>query len=73
MDLPNREVSYNQGMEYAMKRNFGFMEVSAKMGIGAKESLGRLVSEIYNLTTGQVDEDFSQSETEGRRTELTQH
>jgi hypothetical protein len=44
-------------MEYAMKRNFGFMEVSAKMGIGAKESLGRLVTEIYNLTTGTVEED----------------
>ena len=43
-DLANREVSYNQAMEFAMQNNFGFMEVSAKMGLGAKEAIGRLVT-----------------------------
>ena len=60
------------------------MEVSAKMGLGAKDALGRLVSgksfysltnsfplEIFNLTTGQVEDDFTMgSQTEGRRTEI---
>ena len=30
----SREVPYNVGMQYAMQHNFGFMEVSAKTGLG---------------------------------------
>lgn len=37
-DLPNREVPYNVGMEYARARNFGFLEVSAKTGTNIKNS-----------------------------------
>ncbi len=44
IDEARREVPYNEAMEYAMQRNFGFIEVSAKMGLGAKEALGRLVT-----------------------------
>ena len=32
-----------------MKNNFGFMEVSAKMGLGAKEAIGRLVTGKKNI------------------------
>jgi GTPase SAR1 family protein len=42
-DLPNREVTYNQAMEYARSRNFGFLEVSAKTGFNIKSSFHCLV------------------------------
>ncbi len=42
-DLPNREVPYNVGMEYARSRNFGFLEVSAKTGTNIKNSFHCLV------------------------------
>lgn len=42
-DLPNREVPYNVGMEYARSRNFGFLEVSAKTGTNIKNSFYCLV------------------------------
>ena len=48
LDVANREVPYNEAMEYAMKNNFGFMEVSAKTGIGAKEALSRMVAGKIN-------------------------
>ena len=35
-DKPNREVPYNVGMNYAMQKNFCFMEVSAKTGFGVR-------------------------------------
>ena len=56
LDVANREVPYNEAMEYAMKNNFGFMEVSAKMGIGAKEALGRMVAGkvIYFVITSKI-------------------
>jgi len=43
-DKENREVPYNMAAQYAMSRNFGLMEVSAKMGHGVKEAFNRLVS-----------------------------
>ena len=46
-DLPNREVSYNEGMEYAMRNNFGFLEVSAKTGMNIKNSFYCLVRGKY--------------------------
>lgn len=42
-DLPNREVPYNLAMEYARKRNFGFLEVSAKSGANIKNAFNCLV------------------------------
>jgi len=42
-DLPNREVPYNMAMEYARKRNFGFLEVSAKSGANIKNAFNCLV------------------------------
>lgn len=50
-DKSNREVPYNVAMQYAMARNFGLMEVSAKTGSGVKEAFNRLVSEIYKFQT----------------------
>jgi len=49
-DKENREVPYNMAAQYAMSRNFGLMEVSAKMGHGVKEAFNRLVSEIYKFS-----------------------
>ena len=42
-DLPNREVSFNEGMEFARQRNFGFLEVSAKNGTNIRNSFYCLV------------------------------
>ena len=42
-DLPNREVPYNDAMEYARSRNFGFLEVSAKTGSNIRNSFNCLV------------------------------
>lgn len=42
-DLPNREVSYNDAMEYARSRNFGYLEVSAKSGTNIRNSFNCLV------------------------------
>ena len=50
-------------MEYAIDKNFGFMEVSAKMGQGAKEAINRLVTEIYNVQNDVVEEESESSKT----------
>ena len=42
-DLPNREVSFKEGMEFARERNFGFLEVSAKTGTNIRNSFYCLV------------------------------
>jgi len=42
-DLPNREVTYNEGMDYARSRNFGFLEVSAKTGTNVRNSFNCLI------------------------------
>jgi len=42
-DMPNREVSYNDAMEYARAHNFGFLEVSAKTGTNIRNSFNCLV------------------------------
>ena len=33
--------------KYAMEKNFGMMEVSAKTGQGVKEAFTRLIFEVY--------------------------
>jgi small GTP-binding protein len=42
-DLPNRVVTFNEGMEFARQRNFGFLEVSAKTGTNVRNSFYCLV------------------------------
>lgn len=42
-DMPNREVQYNEAMDYARSRNFGFLEVSAKAGTNIRNSFNCLV------------------------------
>ena len=42
-DLPNKEVQYNEAMEYARSRNFGFLEVSAKTGFNVRACFNCLV------------------------------
>ena len=46
-DKDTREVPYNCALEYALKNNFGLMEVSAKQGLGILEAFNLLVSQIY--------------------------
>ena len=46
-----REVPYNVAMQYAIERNFGLVEVSAKTGFGINEAFSRLVSEVYKFQT----------------------
>lgn len=48
-DKTSREVPYNVAMKYAMERNFGLMEVSAKTGNGVRQAFTRLISEIYTF------------------------
>ena len=48
-DKENREVPYNVGMQYAMSHNMGFMEVSAKQGIGILAAFKCLVNQIYRM------------------------
>lgn len=54
-DLPHREVPYNLAMEYARKKNFGFLEVSAKSGSNIKNAFnclvrGKLFFNIFHLS-----------------------
>lgn len=46
-DKENREVPFNMALEYAVKNNFGLMEVSARHGLGIQEAFNLLVSQIY--------------------------
>ena len=41
-DKENREVPYNMALEYAIKNNFGLMEVSARHGLGIVETFDLL-------------------------------
>ena len=55
-DKENREVPFNQAMEYALKNNFGLMEVSARQGLGILESFNLLVRQIYSSIMQEVAE-----------------
>ena len=50
-DKNNREVPYNVAMQYAIERNFGLVEVSAKTGFGVNEAFNRLITEVYKFQT----------------------
>ena len=43
-DKENREVPFNMALEYAVRNNFGLMEVSARQGLGIQEAFNLLVS-----------------------------
>ena len=55
-DKENREVPYNMALEYAMKNNFGLMEVSARHGLGINEAFNLLVSQIYKSVMDEMQE-----------------
>lgn len=42
-DKDTREVPFNMALEYALKNNFGLMEVSARQGLGISEAFNLLV------------------------------
>lgn len=48
-DRRDRVITYNTAMEFAKKRNFGYVEVSAKSGLGIKMCFERMVLEIYKF------------------------
>ena len=59
-DKENREVPFNMAMEYAMKNNFGLMEVSARQGLGINEAFDLLVQQIHKSVMeemGEIDEE----------------
>ena len=48
-DMPNKEVSYEMGKEYATSKGFGFLEVSAKNDINIKTSFNSIANSIYKV------------------------
>jgi GTPase SAR1 family protein len=53
-DLPNRQVTSEEGQKFARSKGFGFMEVSAKNNIGVTAAFTGLASNIYS----QIDPQF---------------
>ena len=49
VDLPNREVSNEQGSNFAKERNMKYFETSAKTGFGIREAFHQLYKDIYDL------------------------
>jgi len=49
VDLPNKEISYDMGAEYAREKGWGFMEVSAKEDINIKTAFSTLVANIFKV------------------------
>lgn len=47
-DLPNKEVTSEEGLEYAKSNGFGFLEVSAKSDINIEAAFKSLISNIYS-------------------------
>lgn len=48
-DLPDKQITYEMGKDYAAKKGFGFLEVSAKQDINIKNSFQGLVQSIYKV------------------------
>ena len=51
IDLPNREVTNEEGFNFAKERNMKYFETSAKTGFGIKEAFQQLYKDIYDLHT----------------------
>jgi small GTP-binding protein len=49
-DLPNREVSYDEGQNYANNNNFMFIETSALNGDGINDMFNTLIKNILDNT-----------------------
>ena len=60
-DKENREVPFNMALEYAVRNNFGLMEVSAKQGLGIQEAFSLLVSQIYTSIMSELNENDEQA------------
>lgn len=56
-DKENREVPFNMALEYAVRNNFGLMEVSARQGLGIQEAFNLLVSQIYTSIVNEAGEE----------------
>ena len=65
-DKDTREVPYNTALEYALTNNFGYMEVSARHGLGIKEATNLLVSQIYKSILAEQKETPRDSDKNGR-------
>ena len=51
IDLPNREVTNEEGFNFAKERNMKYFETSAKTGFGIREAFHQLYKDIYDLHT----------------------
>ena len=49
VDLPNKEITYELGKEYATSKGWGFLEVSAKQDLNIKTAFQALVQSIYKV------------------------
>ena len=49
-DLPDKQVSFEEGSELAKSKGWGFLEVSAKSDINIKSAFTGLVKQIHNST-----------------------
>jgi small GTP-binding protein len=61
IDLGNREVHYNEAMQYARKYKMNYLEVSAKSAKNVKNAFGLLVRSIYKqqcMSTGSMIQVF---------------
>ena len=52
-DLPSRDVSYDEAMEYAKNNKMSYMEVSAKTGQNVKNVFTCVVTEIHKCLSGK--------------------
>ena len=50
-DLPTREVTKEDAENYARKKGFSYMEVSAKTGLNVKSAFTTIVTEIHKIVT----------------------
>ena len=49
IDINRREVTNEEGMNFAKERNMKYFETSAKTGIGIKEAFNQIFQDIYEL------------------------
>ena len=55
-DLPNREVTFDEGQEYANKHGLFYIEISAKTGLNVNDTFQMVVTRIYKTLHG--DENY---------------
>ena len=52
VDKPGKVVTTDMGKEWAATNGFGFMEVSAKTGLGIQAAFEAIVTTMHNTATG---------------------